>query len=1193
MPPKLRIPILLALVAAITGPAGASEPVATEPLFLHRVQVTGHDEALRLGRLGFDIAGGDPKHGLVDVVGGTGTLGELAAFGFDAARDPEPLNGPDTITALSDYLSPAEVDARLDQYQATYPSLASKRTYGTTVEGRPVRALKISDNVGTEEDEPAIFFVAQHHAREVMTPEIALDIVDVLLTGYGVDPKITAWVDGLEIWVLPNHNPDGTQHVFSVDSMWRKNRRNNGNGTFGVDPNRNYPFKWSACSGSSGDPASDTYRGPSAGSEQETSGGGSAGILALARQQRPVINLSYHTYSELVIVPYGCDGSYTPENQMFRDLSSTMGTRLVGDSGTSWYQPGTAPELLYAVDGEMNDWFYGELGSYGLTVEANTSGQGFQPDYATWRNSTVTRNRPGWQYLLDRLEGPGVSGHVLDACSGSPLQADVSLDEVVYTNGETPRTSEPTHGRFHFLTLPGTWTLRVAEPGYRGQVWPTEVAHGRTDRTVRLVPTGSFDVAAREVLVDDAAGDADGEADPGEQVGLFVRLLNTGDPLTGITATLSSADPLVTIVQGTATYPDLAAGATADGTGFVIQIDDGAPDGHVLSLSLDVSADDPLCTPGHPVELGVTTGFRSCPAIIEPLDVNPGWTIQNSGPNGWEFGPPAGNGGSTGPAFAPTGTNVYGTNLDGTYSDNANHFLTTGSYDLRGIRGAELRYWRWLHNEAGYDLASTEMSLDGGASWTQIWAGFGYGEGWQLERIDISSLADGQDDVRFRFRLRSDVGVVRPGFYVDDLSVCGESVPTSSGSVRYLEHVLDDSDPERGNGDGFVDVGETVGLQVKVRSSRNETSTDVEAFLTTTTPGVTIGTGYARFEEILAGGVGWSLAPHFTFRVEGAPCGTDIAFELDVRWAGGGRATSRFSVPIGHTEVANVLDDTFEVDQGWATGGTAVRGLWVRQDPWGVNDPSGVPIQPEDDHTQAPGVVCWVTGNPRPTGSFQPTQGDVDGGTAWLQSPLFDGSGARRLDLRYSRFFTRRFASTGDASSMRVLASNDGGAGWVEVERVDTDSPAWSARQVSLRDLLAPTSTMKVRIEVTETLAVGDTILEGLVDDVSIERESLACAPYTAPSHLAPNGIGSTLVLSPDGTHLRLDWTPPPVDATHHAASAYRVYRSSSPAAGFVVVSLPNAPFDVQRDDLLDPDSAYLLVVAENSGGTSGDEPLP
>jgi hypothetical protein len=185
----------------------------------------------------------------------------------------------------------------------------------------------------------------------------------------------------------------------------------------------------------------------------------------------------------------------------------------------------------------------------------------------------------------------------------------------------------------------------------------------------------------------------------------------------------------------------------------------------------------------------VTTGRGRC--IVETFDANPGWTMNNSTGLGWAFGPPSGDNGVNGPAAAYTGVNVYGTNLAGPYGNNADYQLITTPFDAGKLRHAALSYRRWLDNEPGFDIASVELSTDQGSSWVPLVSGFGYGDGWEPEAIGIAP-ADGAQDVRFRFRLRTDGFTVRSGFYVDDVQVCGEDVtkaPNGVGSTLVVSKV--------------------------------------------------------------------------------------------------------------------------------------------------------------------------------------------------------------------------------------------------------------------------------------------------------------------------------------------------------------------------------------------------------------------
>jgi hypothetical protein len=170
------------------------------------------------------------------------------------------------------------------------------------------------------------------------------------------------------------------------------------------------------------------------------------------------------------------------------NVGAQLASLLKRDSGQGTYTPGYPWQILYPVDGEMDDWFYSQVGTLAYTIEVNSSGQGFQPPYNVWRNSTVQRNRAGWMYLLKRLDGPSVRGHVTDAVTGQPLEATVQIDEIPLTAEEVPRTSEPLHGRYQRVLVPGQYHLRVRAPGYQQQVIPVTVGSSAVDVEVQLSP---------------------------------------------------------------------------------------------------------------------------------------------------------------------------------------------------------------------------------------------------------------------------------------------------------------------------------------------------------------------------------------------------------------------------------------------------------------------------------------------------------------------------------------------------------------------------------------------------------------------------------------------------------------------------------------------------------------------------------
>lgn len=1182
------------LVASLPGPSLAAAPEAprtpAEPAVRLRIRAGQELRTLvsALKAQGLEVTYADPKDGSVDLVGGSEAIALLRALGFA----PEQLGAPLAPEALSDYLSPAEIEALLAQYEASYPAIARRFPYAVDHEGRTAWAFKISDNVMAEEDEPAVLYVAQHHAREVMTPEVAIDTIDQLLTLYGIDPVVTRWVDEAEIFVLPSHNPDGADYVLNAEPNWRKNRRDNGDGSYGVDLNRNYPFAWNACGGSSGSPSSDTYRGPTPGSEPTT-----IGLMDLVRQERPVFYVTYHTYGQYALHPYGCEGEFQaqPDFQTFRELANDVSARMLGDQPGSWFRFGTAWELLYAVDGDSDGWLYGEMGGFGVTYELNASSQGFQPDYATWRDSTVVRARPGWRYFLERLDGPRLTGHVRDACSGAPLPLSrVALAEQSFINGEAPRTTTPEHARYDWPVLPGRYTLEISRDGYLPQSWPTDVGFAPSAREIHLVPEGARDAAVAGAQVDDDGGDGDLAIDPGETVDLLLSARATGEAFTSLTASVTSSDPFLTIVDGATSFGALAAGETREalpGDPLRIAFSPDTPDGHAAEILVDFDGDPAPCGTARPFVLRATTGIEACPAIEERLDADPGWQIDNGAfPGGWEYGSPSPGG--PGPSTAYSGVNLYGTNLDGNYADGAAYFLTAGPYDLSTLRRVELRFARWLRSEPGYDIARVEVRTGGSVEWQLVWEGFGRDLDWVPLRYDLSSLVDGEAEVYVRFSLATDNGAVAAGFYVDDLAFCGEQLPSTQARVKYKSHAVDDSDPAYGNGDGLFDPGETVTLVVETVNSGGAAARAVSAILEPLTSGVRVHNRVADYADMPPGTTALSLAPHFTATLDG-PCGPDVSFRLVTRWDGG-ETTSSFTLPVGSVAEETRLSDDFEIDRGWTVGGTTTTGRFVRQDPNGVTDASAGAVQPEDDRTPAPGIRAWVTGNPVVGPGFDPKSGDVDRGTTSISSPAFDGSGDGRLILRFSRFYHRSGVSFLQSSYARAQVSTDGGANWQLLDELSSNAASWTDIEFDLTSRLEPTASMRLRFEAEERSQVsGDPLTELLIDDVRVIRSYEACLPFAPSETLPPNPVGATLRGERRGEDVALSWLAPPVDAQHDAARYFPVFRSASPSGGFAEAGEPTAPAwrDTEGDAV--SGSFFYLVAARNAAGTSGEEPLP
>lgn len=232
--------------------------------------------------------------------------------------------------------------------------LAKVVSIGKTVRGHDIMALKLTKNADTTEDgaKPAVLYLSNQHAREWITPEMTRRLMQYYLAGYGKDPRLTKILDTTELWFVLSANPDGYDFTFESpqNRMWRKNLRdNNGDGKItpgdGVDLNRNFAYKWGYDNeGSSPNPSSETYRGPSAASEPETKA-----LDAFEKRIGFRYAINYHSAAELILYGVGWQvATPTPDDILYRALAGTP-----EKSAIPGYRPQVSSEL-YTTNGEAD-----------------------------------------------------------------------------------------------------------------------------------------------------------------------------------------------------------------------------------------------------------------------------------------------------------------------------------------------------------------------------------------------------------------------------------------------------------------------------------------------------------------------------------------------------------------------------------------------------------------------------------------------------------------------------------------------------------------------------------------------------------------------------------------------------------------------------------------------------------------------
>jgi hypothetical protein len=336
-----------------------SVPLSAQQLVLTRVRVDSLPILTQLARLGFEVAGIDRVGGEAYAVIVTSVADRLrlGSAGLTAAAMPALPAAPPVV--FHDF---PQIASALNGMAAAGRILLD--TLGYSWEGRPVLAAKIG-NAPDAPERPNVLFLGAHHAREWISAEVALRLAEYLSDA----PTDAALIASRDVWVIPVVNPDGYQYTFDTERLWRKNRAPNADGSFGVDLNRNYPSFWGLDEvGSSATPSAETYRGPSAGSEPEVQA-----IMAFHTAHPPAVALSYHSYSDVLLYPYGHrSGLLVPDLASFVSLVGTPLSSAVADrlpeSARATYFPGPAWQL-YPVNGEYSEWAYRAHGTLALTVE--------------------------------------------------------------------------------------------------------------------------------------------------------------------------------------------------------------------------------------------------------------------------------------------------------------------------------------------------------------------------------------------------------------------------------------------------------------------------------------------------------------------------------------------------------------------------------------------------------------------------------------------------------------------------------------------------------------------------------------------------------------------------------------------------------------------------------------------------------
>lgn len=372
--------ILAAALAA--GTAASDEPVRYDGHKVVRVEIGGARDLQAMLRLSDDVWSERIDVGPADFRVAPDRMPALAASGLrhevliddvQALVDEERARlarAPEGAGWFDDFKDLAAIEARMELLAAQRPDLARTIVIGASIEGRPIRGLRIAGEGATDPNRPGLLFISTQHAREWIAPMVTMYFAEALVTRYDTDPAIREVVDRGEVYVVPVANPDGYVYTWTTDRLWRKNRRDvAGSSCFGVDLNRNWGYQWGLPNGSSGDPCSGTYRGTAGFSEPETT---ALRDFIVARPNVRYVH-DMHSYGQLLLYPWGYTGALPPRNEVYAGLGATMRQLIAGVHGRI-YPFGPSYTTLYPVSGGSKDWAFGARRAFSFSFELRGSG---------------------------------------------------------------------------------------------------------------------------------------------------------------------------------------------------------------------------------------------------------------------------------------------------------------------------------------------------------------------------------------------------------------------------------------------------------------------------------------------------------------------------------------------------------------------------------------------------------------------------------------------------------------------------------------------------------------------------------------------------------------------------------------------------------------------------------------------------
>lgn len=645
------------------------------------------------------------------------------------------------------YYTYNQIASLLQGYEDTYSDIAKVYIIGySQQEHIPIYAMRISDNVNIDEEEPALMFVGQMHAEEVLGVQTTMENIRDILTHREQYPQRN-WIEKLDLWFIPTANPEGHNVVTSnMDISYRKNKRDNnldgifnftpstGYDTDGVDNNRNFNFNWAhgdSLLQPGGLEVYDYYRGPYPMSESENQA-----IKNLADQRQFVYAVCWHSsrtgnFSEKVYHPFNWkEQRPSPDLTFAATIGAGVAAQIIKENGTGTYE--SYPNL--SRKGAFHDWIYQQYGTIALLIECGTAN--IQPD-STLMVNTIQRCSNGVRWLLNRAlqystdvpSSSMLNATVKETGTNIPLQAEIIIQQHS-APWFRPRLSNTVNGKYFRPLSSGSYTITARKKGYNDTV-----INSFTVNNSVWTPCNIFM-----------------QPKPAATLNSMVR--SGGQPISA-RVIIGSYEPDTLYVNGDFTYN----GYSGD---YPIQI---YADGYFPYIGT----------------ISLNEGANNKEYVLSPVTTTFSENWENGTAN-WELnGPWVRENQLSASGYALTDS--WGGN--GFYDLNCNVWIkTVNPISLPSGSDLYLMFDSHLYTEWNFDPARVEVSADG-ENWTELWQKSGQWDSWRKEFVPLNDYA-GQS-LYFRFRLSdvsSHVELTDPGWTLDNIAIISGMATANEDEVN-------------------------------------------------------------------------------------------------------------------------------------------------------------------------------------------------------------------------------------------------------------------------------------------------------------------------------------------------------------------------------------------------------------------------